>query len=145
MTRISVSASVGSDLTRLMSAAPRGVAANRRSSANTTGFRLLTVSSALRASASPNAMTSPSDAVFRSSAGRVPAGPMTTTQAPDALTLEDLGVLEWPPPHFALADDVLLRHGPPVTAVRAVVAVIAHDEVVALLHDLRAPVVVAAE
>src|SRR5580765_1899486 len=119
MTRISVSASAGSDLTRLMRAAPRGVAANRRSRTNTTGFRSLTVSSALRASASPNAITSPSDAVLRSSAGRVPAGPMTTTQASDWLTLEDLGVLEGPPPHFDLADDVLLRHRAPVAAVRA--------------------------
>src|SRR6266853_4965652 len=70
---------------------------------------------------------------------------MITTQSSGELTLEDLGVLEGPPAHLDLADDVLLRHRAPVAAVGAVVAVIAHDEVVALLHGLRAPVVVAAE
>src|SRR5215510_3886938 len=144
MTRISTSSSAESAFTRLMSAAPRGVAAKSRSSANTAGLRCAIASRAFRASASPKAMTSPMDAVFWVSAGRVPAGPISTTQASE-LTLEDLGVLKRPPPHLDLADDVFLRHRSPVTAVGAVVAVIAHDEVVALLNDLRTPVVVAAE
>ena len=38
-------------------------------------------------------------------------------------------VRERPPPQLHLADDVFLRHPPPVTAVRAVVPVIAHHEV----------------
>src|SRR5262252_7238097 len=125
--RISVSARAGSAFTRLMSAAPRGVAANRRSSTNTVGFRCAIVRSAWGASASGNASTSPSDAVFCVRAGRVPAGPMRTTQASE-LTSEDLGVLEGPPAHFHFADDVLLRHHAPVAAVGAVVSVIPHDE-----------------
>src|SRR5262249_54407278 len=44
-----------------------------------------------------------------------------------------------------LTQDVLLRHWSPVTAVGAVVSVVAHDEVVTLLDDQWAPVVVAAE
>jgi hypothetical protein len=59
--------------------------------------------------------------------------------------LRKSGLPERPPADLHLADDVLLRHGAPVAAVGAVVAVVAHDEVVALLDHLRAPVVVAAE
>src|SRR5262245_13581790 len=50
-----------------------------------------------------------------------------------------------PPAQLHFADDVFLRHHAPVTAVGAVVAVIAHYEVVTLGNHLRAPVVVAAE
>ena len=49
-----------------------------------------------------------------------------------------------PPADLHLADDVLLRHHAPVPAVGAVVAVVAHHEVVALGNHLRPPVVVAA-
>ena len=49
-----------------------------------------------------------------------------------------------PPAQLHLPDDVLLRHHAPVAAVGAVVPMVAHDEVVALRNDLRAPVVVAA-
>ena len=42
------------------------------------------------------------------------------------------------------ADDVLLGHESPMPAVRAVVAVIAHDEVIAVINPLRTEVVVAA-
>ena len=61
------------------------------------------------------------------------------------MTSEDPGVLQRPPADLHLADDVFLRHRTPVAAVGAVVPVVAHHEVVALLHDRRAPVVVAAE
>src|SRR6476619_1932608 len=49
-----------------------------------------------------------------------------------------------PPADLHLADDVFLGHHAPVATVRAVVAVIAHHEVVALGNHLRPPVVVAA-
>src|SRR5690242_18855039 len=48
-----------------------------------------------------------------------------------------------PPPQLHFADDVLLRHHAPVTAVGAVVAMIAHDEVIAVGNHLRTPVVMA--
>src|SRR4051812_48078228 len=57
---------------------------------------------------------------------------------------EHAGVRQRPPPELHLADDVLLRHEAPVPAVGAVVAMVAHHEVVAFRHHLRAPVVVAA-
>src|SRR5258708_6669762 len=60
-------------------------------------------------------------------------------------TSENSGVLKRPPAHLHFADDVLLRHGTPMAAVGAVVPVVAHHEVVALLDYLRTPVVVAAE
>ena len=43
-----------------------------------------------------------------------------------------------------LPDDVPLRHESPVPAVEAVVPIVAHHEVVAFRHDLRAPIIVAA-
>src|SRR5204863_8424772 len=49
-----------------------------------------------------------------------------------------------PPAELHFADDVFLRHHAPVPAVGAVVAVIAHHEVIAVGNDLRPPVVVAA-
>src|SRR5262249_27964175 len=61
------------------------------------------------------------------------------------LALENLGVLKRPPADFDLPDDVLFRDEAPVPAVRAVVAVVAHDEVVALPNHVRAPIVMAAE
>src|SRR4029453_1994379 len=48
-----------------------------------------------------------------------------------------------PPAELDLADDVLLRHHPPVAAVRAVVPMIAHDEIVALGNDLWSPFIMA--
>src|SRR6266853_1601738 len=145
MTRISDCSSVGSALMRLMSAAPRGVIANKRSSATTFGRRLVITSSACSASTSVNVSNSPLSLVRSLSAGSRSAAPIRTVHEAGVFTLEDLGVLKGPPPHFHFADDVFLRHAPPVAAVGAVIAVIAHHEVVALLHDLRTPVVVAAE
>src|SRR5687768_6219070 len=49
-----------------------------------------------------------------------------------------------PPTDLDFADDVFLRHEAPVAAVGAVVAVIAHYEVIPLGDHLRAPVVVTA-
>src|SRR5258706_6077891 len=47
-----------------------------------------------------------------------------------------------PPAELDLADDVLLRHHAPVAAVGAVVAMVAHHEVIPFGNHLRAPVVV---
>src|SRR5437763_166795 len=126
---------------RFISAAPRGVTANRRSSATTPGLRRNTASSACTACASVKASTSPPiDDTRCCAAGRRSEVAITIVQVSTAVsTLEDLGVLKRPPADFHLADDVFLRHRSPVAAVGAVVAVIAHDEVIALLHDLRAP------
>src|SRR4051812_33344647 len=148
MMRISVPPSAGSALMRLMSASPRGVPANRRPSATTFGCLARMISSARNASASVNASRSPGPCTRSSRAGRRLASPIKTvheSDVPDVPTLKDLGVLQGPPPDLHHADDVLLRHGTPVAAVGTVVAMVAHDEVVALLHDLRAPIVVAAE
>src|SRR5215213_7363016 len=49
---------------------------------------------------------------------------------------------DWPPPDLYFADDVPLRHESPMAAVRAVIAVIAHHEVIPLGYHLRSPVVV---
>src|ERR1043166_210521 len=62
-----------------------------------------------------------------------------------AVSSEDPRVLKRPPPNLHFAHDVLLRDRSPVAAVGAVVAMVAHDEVVALLNDLWTPIVVAAE
>ena len=51
---------------------------------------------------------------------------------------------ERPPAPLHSTDDVLLRDESPVAAVRAVVPVIAHYEVVPLRNNLRSPIVVAA-
>src|SRR4029450_3366292 len=69
--------------------------------------------------------------------------PMSTIQGRGLL--KEARVLNRPPPYLHFADNVLLGYLTPVAAIGAVVAVIAHDKVVALLHDLRAPVVVAAK
>src|SRR5579872_3436332 len=148
-TRISDCASVRSALMRLMRAVPRGVAAKRRSSMTTSGLRAAIVSNARSASASVKVRSSPSRPTARSlSAGSRSDAAIRTVQGPGNAwegSLEDARVLNRPPADFDLADDVLLRHGAPVAAVGAVVAMIAHDEVVALLDDLRAPIVVTAE
>src|SRR5690606_2317251 len=60
----------------------------------------------------------------------------------DERLFEDAGLADRPPPQLHLADDVLLRHGPPVATVGTVVPMVAHHEVVALRNHLRAPVVV---
>src|SRR5437867_1540800 len=66
---------------RLISAAPRGVTANSRSSATTLGLRFVIASSARSASASENASTSPLDVPARSlSPGRRSIAAMSTTQ-----------------------------------------------------------------
>src|SRR5262245_5578489 len=62
-----------------------------------------------------------------------------------AALLEDMRRRDRPPPELYASDDVFLRHHSPVTAVGAVVAVIAHDEIVTVRNDLRSVVVVAAE
>src|SRR4029450_9807538 len=51
---------------------------------------------------------------------------------------------ERPPAQLHSTDDVLLRDESPVAAVRAVVPVITHHEVVPLRNNLRPPIVVAA-
>src|SRR5215831_20251 len=129
---------------RLMSAAPRGVAANSRSSATTRGRRRRITSSACSVSASEKATKSPGSCVRSLSAGSSLSPPIRTVHESEG-TLENLGVLERPPPDLDLADDVFLRHWPPVAAVGAVVAVIAHHEVIPLLDDLRTPVIMASE
>src|SRR5688572_9009597 len=58
---------------------------------------------------------------------------------------EDPYFLEGPPADLDLADDVLFRNRAPMPAVGAVVPVVAHDEVVALLHHFRAVVVMTPE
>src|SRR4051812_41399911 len=64
---------------RLMSAAPRGVIANRRSSVTAVGLRLVIVSRAFSASPSLNSRISPSALPMRSfSGGRRSTCPMTT-------------------------------------------------------------------
>src|SRR2546428_11723169 len=60
-------------------------------------------------------------------------------------TSEDPGILKRPPSDLDLTDDVPLRNGTPVAAVRAVVPVVAHHEIVALLDRLGSVIVVAAE
>src|SRR5437867_3800576 len=57
---------------------------------------------------------------------------------------EDAGGRDGPPAQLHFADDVLLGHHPPVAAVRAVVPMVAHHEVIAFGNDLWSPVVVAA-
>src|SRR5262249_29876477 len=72
---------VGSALIRLISAAPRGVTANRRSSATTFGLRRVISSSARSASPSENASTSPFIDDARSvRPGRKSRAPITTVQ-----------------------------------------------------------------
>ncbi len=68
-TRISERASDGSALMRLISAAPRGVVANARSSATIAGRRFMMVSSARSASPSVNARSSPPSRAARSFSG----------------------------------------------------------------------------
>src|SRR5262245_31237600 len=107
---------------RLISAAPRDVAAKRRSIATTLGRRLCIASSASSASVSVKVRTSWLPIAGRSrSAGNRSDGPIRTVH--DSATeegipgfLEDAGVLDGPPPDLHLADDVLLRHEAPVTA-----------------------------
>src|SRR5215813_13001644 len=72
------------------------------------------------------------------------ASPSSPSRRSCPSSLEDPRVRHRPPANLYLADDVLLRHHPPVTAVGAVVAVVAHHEVVAFRYHLRTPVVVAA-
>src|SRR5689334_8366453 len=132
---------------RLIRAAPRGLAANARSSATIAGRRLVIASSARSASESANASSSwPSAAVRSLSAGISACAAISTVHGGGTTRLlEDPGVLQRPPANLHLADDVFLRHGAPVTAVRTVVPVIAHHEVIPLLDDRWAPVVVAPE
>src|SRR5262245_2321201 len=114
---------------RLMSAAPRGLAANARSMATLAGRRVVMASSARSASESAKASSSwPSAAVRSLSAGISAVAAISTVHGGDT-TLEDSGVLQRPPADLHLADDVFLRHRAPVTAVRTVVTMIAHDEV----------------
>ena len=59
--------------------------------------------------------------------------------------LEERGRGERPPARLDAADDGLARHGAPVAAVGAAVAMVAHHHVVVGRHRVRAPVLVAAE
>src|SRR5882724_6387461 len=108
---------------RLMRAAPRGVAANRRSKATTAGRRFVMTSSALMASASVKTSRSPGRSASRSCKAARCSGAAINTLHGDRLTtglrraLEDFGVLNRPPADLHLADDVLLRHWTPVAAV----------------------------
>ena len=58
---------------------------------------------------------------------------------------EDRGVRERPPARLDASDDGVARDGAPLAAVGAAVAVVAHHHVVVGGHDVRAPVLVAAE
>jgi ferritin len=78
-------------------------------------------------------------AIDRQLGARTPAPPVSRRGS-----VEHAPARQRPPPQLHLADDVALRHEPPVAAVGAVVPVVAHHEVVAFLHHLRAPVVVPA-
>src|SRR5262245_5089830 len=126
-----------------MSAAPRGVAANVFSAITTSGRRRLMTSRARSASTSANVSSSALGSIDFFSPGNTSGAPMSTIQGLGLL--KEARVLNRPPPYLYFADDVLLGYLTPVAAIGAVVAVIAHDEVVALLHDLRAPIVVAAK
>src|SRR5262245_45703796 len=74
----------------------------------------------------------------------VPPGARSCRSQAKTVRLKEPRGGDWPPPELHLADDVFLRHHAPVTAVGAVVPMIAHDEVVALGDHLRPPFVVAA-
>ena len=72
---------------RLMSAAPRGVAANRRSSATTCGRRLVISSRASSASASVNVSSSPLSWVRFLSAGSKSEAPGVELEPPEITVL----------------------------------------------------------
>src|SRR5690242_13210265 len=58
--------------------------------------------------------------------------------------LEHASMRDRPPSHLHSADDVLLRNHTPVPAVRTVIAMIAHHEVIAFLDARRPEIVMAA-
>src|SRR5579872_6711216 len=77
-----------------------------------------------------------------------PAYRSGVTRLPSAIPrrfLKNSGGRHRPPSQLDLSDDVLFRHHAPVTAVGAVVPMVAHHEVVALRNHLGAPVVMATE
>src|SRR6185295_8170912 len=100
---------------RLMSAAPRGVIANSRSSVTTFGRRLVMVSSACSASASENSRTSPLTSPARStSAGRRSGCAMKTvkragTAGEYTIPREDDPLMEQPPFRDVTVGDLLSR------------------------------------
>src|SRR5260221_1644389 len=113
MTRISESLSVGSALRRVMSAAPRGVAANERSSAITPGLRFVIVSSATGVLESEKERISPARpaAAARSlSAGSVSVGPTTTVQGSGTrVSIYSPAVMNAPPYSDVTVGDLLTR------------------------------------
>src|SRR6266851_1567782 len=96
-----------------MSAAPRGVTANRRSSATTLGLRFVIASSARSASTSVKASTSPLIAPARSlRPGRKSFGPMTIVKASVTIVKPSLTALQLIIETSLVAQSAAMSHPP---------------------------------